>query len=236
MTDLVIIHSRDPDFILLIGHILASAGFASTLATEGAIPSAGEAPTALAAIIDCSGDPDEAVAFCTRFARQGEAGGRTSLLALVPAQRDRHVLQLLKAGIDEVFVRPVSPEHILIHLRALRGARGSPATGKGRAMRFGALEIDEGLRSIRAQHGSAQLSPIEFRLLKRLIEEPGLVRDRNDLIAAAWPTSLHVEDRTVDVHIGKLRRHLRRTMGQPLIRTVRSSGFVIEAAGSFEKS
>lgn len=235
MTDLVIIHSRDPDFFMLIGHILASAGFASTLATEGGIPSAGEAPTALAAIIDCSGDPDEAVAFCNSFARLGEPG-RTPLLALVPAQRDRHVLQLLQAGIDEVFVRPVSPEHILIHLRAMRGAKGSPATGKGRVLLFGALEIDEGLRSIRAQHGSAQLSPIEFRLLKRLIEEPGLVRDRNDLIAAAWPTSLHVEDRTVDVHIGKLRRHLRRTMGQPLIRTVRSSGFVIEAADSFEKS
>ncbi|MBB3979777.1 two-component system phosphate regulon response regulator PhoB [Rhizobium azooxidifex] len=230
MTDLVVIHSEDPDFYLLMSHILASAGFPTALAESADALSKSKAADALATIVDCSADPSTVLLFC-RAHKSNSATAHLPLLALIPARQECHLLQLLKAGIDEVFVRPVSPEHIIAYLNGLCDKRhGHVRVRSQPILRFGDLEIDEPLPMIKSDIGSAQLSPIEFRLLKRLIEEPGRVRDRNDLIEAAWPPNFHVEHRTVDVHIAKLRRRLEQTTGKKMIRTIRSNGFVVDGA------
>jgi two-component system phosphate regulon response regulator PhoB len=237
MTDLVIIHSNDPDLYLLMSHILATSGYPTALVETASGLSRPEISNALATIVDCSADPSGVLPFCRAY-KISSAIAHVPLLALIQARQESRLLQLLKAGIDDVFVRPVSPEHIIAYLNGLSAKRHGHSRARSQPLlRFGDLEIDESSRIIKSGTGSVQLSPIEFRLLKRLIEEPGRVRDRNDLIEAAWPSNFHVEERTVDVHIAKLRRRLEQAVGKKMIRTIRSSGFVIDGAcGGFGNS
>jgi two-component system phosphate regulon response regulator PhoB len=71
------------------------------------------------------------------------------------------------------------------------------------------------------------LCPIEFRLLRHMLARPGKVFSRNELIRAAWPRNIFVEARTVDVHIGRLRRTLKAAAKTDMIRTVRSAGYAL---------
>lgn len=236
MTDLVVIHSRDPDFSLLMGHILAGAGFAPLIAEDAGALGASEISRTLAIIIDCTGVAQETLAFCKAI-RQASVSAPPPLIAMVPAQQAQDVLQLLSSGIDQVFMRPVSPEHLLMCLRAIRPGGSTLTDGETRSApgirRYGNLEIDDDRRMLRSAAAQTHLSPIEFRLLRRLLEEPGRVRDRDDLVTAAWPGQRHVDHRTVDVHIGKLRRHLRAVTGHDVIQTIRSNGFVIDPESFF---
>ena len=231
MTDLVVIHSRDPDFSLLMGHILAGAGVAPLIVENADALGASEISRTLAIIINCTGIAQETLAFCKAI-RQVSVSALPPLIAMVPAQQAQDVLRLLSSGIDQVFMRPVSPEHLLMCLRAIRPGRSAWTDVENRSVpgirHFGNLEIDDDRRMLRSATGQTHLSPIEFRLLRRLLEEPGRVRNRDDLVTAAWPGQRHVDHRTVDVHIGKLRRHLRTVTGQDVIRTIRSNGFVID--------
>jgi len=94
-----------------------------------------------------------------------------------------------------------------------------------------ALTTRDDTRQLIGHGGSIHLTPTEYRLLKRLLANPGQVVSRRQLIEAAWPAARHVEPRTVDVHIGKLRQALVMTTGRRVIRTIRSSGFVAELPG-----
>lgn len=230
MTDLVIIHSRDPDFYMLMSHILAVAGFRVSLAEDFDAVAACDVPAVVAVLVDTGNNIDGVTRFCNAL-KAGPATAQLPLLALIPARDEHSYLGLLKAGIDEGFVRPVSPERILSYLRALSGTgRGAMAhsTPTRPVLRFGDLELDEQTRLVRCKSSCAQLSPIEFRLLKRLLEALGRVLSRADLIEAAWPPTHHVNARTVDVHIAKLRRTLEATTGRSIIRTIRSNGYVAD--------
>lgn len=232
MTDLVIIHSRDPDFYMLMSHILAVAGFRVSLAEDFDTVAASDVPAVVAVLVDTSDSIDDVTRFCQAL-KASPATAQLPLLALISARHEQSYLGLLKAGIDEGFVRPVSPERILAYLRALLGtAKGAtiPSTPTRPVLRFGDLELDEQTRLVRCKSGCAQLSPIEFRLLKRLLESPGRVLSRADLIETAWPSNHHVNARTVDVHIANLRRTLARATGRTIIRTIRSTGYVADVA------
>ncbi|MER9331180.1 winged helix-turn-helix domain-containing protein [Mesorhizobium sp. M0488] len=73
------------------------------------------------------------------------------------------------------------------------------------------------------------LGPIEFRLLRRLPENPGRVLSRDELIGAAWPGNVYVGARTVDVHISRLRKSIRHSAHGDVIRTVRLGGYALES-------
>jgi two-component system phosphate regulon response regulator PhoB len=230
MTDLVMIHSRDPDFYVLMSHILVAAGFRASLAEDFEAVAGTDVPAMIAVLVDTCDNIDAVTAFCNAL-KANPSTAHLPLLALIRARHEQSYLSLLKAGIDEGFVRPVSPERILSYLRAI--SPSSPCSAVSPIsprplVRFGDLDIDEQTRLVRCKTGSVQLSPIEFRLLKRLLEAPGRVLSRHDLIEAAWPANHHVNARTVDVHIAKLRRALEETTGRALIRTIRSNGYVAD--------
>jgi two-component system phosphate regulon response regulator PhoB len=230
MTNLVIIHSRDPDFYILMSHILAVAGFRVLLAEDFDAVVACDVPAVVAVLVDTGNNIDGGTRFCIAL-KANPATAQLPLLALIPARDEHSYLGLLKAGIDEAFVRPVSPERILSYLRAILGTAKSatmPSTPTRPVLRFGDLELDEQTRLVRCKSGCAELSPIEFRLLKRLLEAPGRVLSRADLIETAWPSNHHVNARTVDVHIANLRRTLAKATGRTIIRTIRSNGYVAD--------
>lgn len=232
MTDLVMIHSKDPDFYMLMSHILATAGFRASLAEDFEAVMGNDVAAMVAVLVDTGDNVDVVSAFCNRL-KADPATAHLPLIALILARHEQSYLSLLKAGIDEGFVRPVSPERILSYLRAISPSSPSSAVSQVShrpLVRFGDLEIDEQTRLVRCEAGSAQFSPIEFRLLKRLLEAPGRVLSRDDLIATAWPANHHVNARTVDVHIAKLRRALEEATGRAIIRTIRSNGYVADIA------
>ena len=231
MTDLVIIHSKDPDFCMMMSHILATAGFRALVAENVETVVISQVSAIVAVLVDTSDNVDCGTGFCNAM-KANPSTAHLPLIALIRARHEQSYLSLLKSGIDEGFVRPVSPERILSYLRAIAGSSAGvvlSTTSARSALRFGNIEVDEQTRLMRCKTGSAQLSPIEYRLLKRLIQIPGRVLSREDLIEAAWPPNHHVNARTVDVHIAKLRHTLAVTTGRLIIRTIRSSGYVADA-------
>jgi two-component system phosphate regulon response regulator PhoB len=229
MANLVMIYSKDPDFYMLMSHILATSGFDSLPVDGLEAVLAAPLPTIVAILVDTSDGIDRPTRFCAET-KANSLTRHLPIAALIPARHEHSYLQLLKAGIDEGFTRPISPERVLNYLHGLARTRRKPdlpATLTEDIRQFGDLHIDPQTRLVRSEHGSTHLSPIKFSLLRRLLKTPGHVVSRAELIEAAWPDRGHVSARTVDVHIANLRRDIATTIGHTSIRTVRSSGYVL---------
>lgn len=227
MKPLILIASDDPDFIMLLGHILRADGFLTVFAGDvDAVLRLAKRKRPHAVLVDCyaegfSGEICELLR--ANFAHA------IPLLALIRMGAENLVGELLKVGVDECFIRPVQPVKILDCLRIL--VDFGPVRAKGgsekRSLRYGAIELSLDTRRVMADGKNVHLSPTEFRLLRFLMENPGRVFSREELISAAWPQNVFVDARTVNVHVGRLRRILMAETGTNYIRTVRSAGYAL---------
>ena len=131
----------------------------------------------------------------------------------------------LETGADDYVGKPYSVAELMARIRAnLR--RAHPAAA-GVVLEFADLRLDaETHRVTRASH-EIELSPTEFRLLATLMEKPGQVLSRERLLDRVWGRDIHVESRTVDVHVGRLRKALCQHGGDDLLRTVRGAGYAL---------
>lgn len=131
----------------------------------------------------------------------------------------------LETGADDYVGKPYSVAELMARIRAnLR--RAHPAAA-GVVLEFQDLRLDaETHRVTRAGH-EIELSPTEFRLLATLMEKPGQVLSRERLLDRVWGRDIHVESRTVDVHVGRLRKALCQHGGDDLLRTVRGAGYAL---------
>ena len=129
----------------------------------------------------------------------------------------------LETGADDYIVKPYSTNELLARVKAnLRRVR--PAT-TGSVIEVGDIIMDgESHRVIRAGH-SVHLGPTEFRLLVAFLERPGKVWTREALLDRVWGRDIYVDTRTVDVHVGRLRKSLDVPGAQDPIRTVRGAGY-----------
>ncbi|QLL66277.1 response regulator transcription factor (plasmid) [Sinorhizobium mexicanum] len=227
---LVLICSDNADFYVLLSHILVREGFQTILVGDDDVFEQASVKEVTAIILDSAREPSITLTACAAI-KGTDATSHIPTIALVSAGDERHYLNLLKAGIDENFVRPVSPARLLAYLSSLvqSGANRPRPAGENPTptVGFGALKLDEGRRTVSYGDREIQLGPIEFKLLRRLFESPGRVFSRLELIEAAWPPNIYVQARTVDVHVGRLRRSLQRLTGLALIRTVRAAGYAI---------
>src|SRR3974390_1481812 len=131
----------------------------------------------------------------------------------------------LATGADDYIVKPFSVPELIARVNALL-RRASAAKG-GDVLSFGDLEMDRG-RKRGARAGRAiDLGPTEYRLLEYLMERPGRVFSREQLLDGVWGRDVYIDERTVDVHIGRLRRALNRGHEPDPIRTVRGSGYAL---------
>jgi two-component system phosphate regulon response regulator PhoB len=119
------------------------------------------------------------------------------------------------------------PERLLSYLHGEIGNSSGEASGRLVPI-FDDMKLDVSGRRVLVRGMPVNLSPIEFRLLSALMGDAGRVLSRAELISVAWPKSAFVEPRTVDVHIGRLRRALRRALGRDVIRTVPKEGYAID--------
>jgi two-component system phosphate regulon response regulator PhoB len=135
----------------------------------------------------------------------------------------------LDTGADDYVVKPFSMTELGARLRAvLRRIR--PGLAEDRVRR-GDILIDRVAHRVKRGGQEVHLGPTEFRLLDYLMQHPGRVFSREQLLDAVWGSDVYVEARTVDVHIGRLRKALGATDDSDPIRTVRSAGYSLDLEG-----
>ncbi len=129
----------------------------------------------------------------------------------------------LSVGADDYVVKPFSVPELMARVRALlRRARPERVAVR---LSAGELELDRETRRVRRAGREVHLGPTEFRLLEYLMEKPGRVFSRAQLLDSVWGLSAEIDERTVDVHIGRLRKALAKDDENDPIRTVRGSGY-----------
>ncbi|MCR9127893.1 MAG: phosphate regulon transcriptional regulator PhoB [Alphaproteobacteria bacterium] len=135
----------------------------------------------------------------------------------------------LDTGADDYIVKPFLMKELFARVRAiLRRIRPGLAEDK---VAVGDITIDRVAHRVMRNGDEIHLGPTEFRLLDYLMQHPGRVFSREQLLDAVWGSDVYVEARTVDVHIGRLRKALNKIPGVDPIRTVRSAGYALNSDG-----
>jgi two-component system phosphate regulon response regulator PhoB len=131
----------------------------------------------------------------------------------------------LETGADDYVIKPYSMVELMARVRAqLRRTR--PAT-MGERLEYGDIVLDAETHRVTRREKTLRLGPTEFRLLSTFMEKPGRVWSREQLLDRVWGRDIYVDTRTVDVHIGRLRKALCQHGGDDPLRTVRGAGYAL---------
>jgi two-component system phosphate regulon response regulator PhoB len=164
---------------------------------------------------------------CRQLRRRPETRN-TPIIMLTARGEEGDRIRGLNSGADDYMTKPFSPRELVARVRAvLRRAR--PALSEEK-LTFGDIVMDLAAHRVTRGGQHIHLGPTEFRLLRYLLEHPGRVFSREQLLDAVWGSDVYVEPRTVDVHIRRLRRALNASSAADPIRTVRSAGYAIDDA------
>ncbi|GES52414.1 transcriptional regulator [Rhizobium sp. NBRC 114257] len=231
MKPLILICSTDYEFYLLLAQILNMRGFEASLVegAEEALASI-KSDDLVAVIIDYHSDAFRIGDLVSQI-RETLADTALPIAVFVRAGNQQLYLEVLKTGVSEIFIRPFNPERFLSYLSDLSpddNARSRTEKASGNSLIYAEITMQLDRRRVECNGMDVQLSPIEFRLLQHFLQKPGYVFSRDDLIEAAWPRGTFVEPRTVDVHVGRLRRTMRAALGRDVIRTVRATGYALD--------
>ena len=159
---------------------------------------------------------------CRRLRARQEQGDLPIILLTARGEESDRV-RGLSVGADDYVVKPFSVPELMARVRALL-RRSRPERIADR-LQIGGLTVDKQTRRVTRGERELQLGPTEFRLLAHLMEKPGRVFPRATLLDAVWGLTAEIDERTVDVHIGRLRKALVRGREKDPIRTVRGTGY-----------
>jgi two-component system phosphate regulon response regulator PhoB len=162
---------------------------------------------------------------CRRLrARQDTRNTPIVMLTARTEESDR--IRGLDVGADDYVTKPFSMNELLARLRAvMRRIRPGLADDK---IVVGDITMDRVSHRVKRDQRDVHLGPTEFRILDHLMQHPGRVFSREQLLDAVWGSDVYVEARTVDVHIGRLRKALMVGEETDPIRTVRSAGYALD--------
>lgn len=166
------------------------------------------------------------------FARRlkGAAHGQTVPIIMLTARSDeRDKIAGLETGADDYITKPFSPRELMARVKAVLRRRLPQATDD--PVEIGGLRLDPGSHRVTGGGRAIELGPTEFRLLHFLMTHAERVHSRAQLLDRVWGSQVFVEDRTVDVHIRRLRRALEESGHERLIQTVRGSGYRFSESG-----
>lgn len=162
---------------------------------------------------------------CRRL-RQRTETRNTPIVMLTARGEESDRIRGLDTGADDYVVKPFSMIEFMARIRAvLRRIRPGLADDR---VSCGDILIDRVAHRVKRGGKEVHLGPTEFRLLDHLMQHPGRVFSREQLLDAVWGSDVYVEARTVDVHIGRLRKALNRDAQGDPIRTVRSAGYSLD--------
>ena len=158
---------------------------------------------------------------------RGDAAMREiPILMLTARGEEEDLVRGIETGADDYVVKPYSPREVVARIKALL-RRANPSLSS-EALQYSDIAMDLAQHKVNRNGRSIHLGPTEFRLLKTLMEKPSRVFSRERLLDLVWGRDVYVEDRTVDVHIRRLRKALNEGGGEDVIRTVRGEGYAID--------
>ncbi|MBW4093593.1 MAG: phosphate regulon transcriptional regulatory protein PhoB [Proteobacteria bacterium] len=139
---------------------------------------------------------------------------------------DQDAVRGLNTGADDYITKPFNTEALVARMRALLRRSGALPTKS--ALAFHDITMDLATHRVTRNARALHLGPTEFRLLEFFLQHPRRVFSREELLDAVWGKDIHVEPRTVDVHIRRLRKAINGPDELDLVRTVRAAGYAID--------
>jgi two-component system phosphate regulon response regulator PhoB len=159
---------------------------------------------------------------CRRLRAKEDTRGLPIIMLTARGEESERV-RGLSVGADDYVVKPFSVPELMARVRSLlRRARPERVAAR---LAAGDIDLDRETRRVRRSGRDIHLGPTEFRLLEYLLEKPGRVFSRAQLLDSVWGMTAEIDERTVDVHVGRLRKALVRGRERDPIRTVRGAGY-----------
>jgi two-component system phosphate regulon response regulator PhoB len=165
------------------------------------------------------------IELCRRW-RSREETARTPIIMVTARGEEEERVRGLATGADDYIVKPFSMPELVARIQALL-RRSSPQLVSN-VLKAGDLELDRQSHRVRRAGRDLHLGPTEYRLLEYLMRHPGRVYSREQLLDGVWGNDVYVDERTVDVHVGRLRKAINRGREADPIRTVRGAGYAFD--------
>ena len=148
------------------------------------------------------------------------------VITVTARTEDQDAVRGLNTGADDYITKPFSMDALLARIRALlRRSNSVPTKG---LLTFHDITMDLAAHRVSRNGRPIHLGPIEFRLLEFFMQHPRRVFSREELLDAVWGPDIHVEPRTVDVHVRRLRKAINATGEPDIVRTVREAGYALD--------
>ena len=226
MTPNILVAEDEDSLATLLNYNLEKEGYAVAVAADGeeALMMVDEKLPDLV-LLDWMLPKVSGIEVCRRLRARTETRN-LPIIMLTARGEETDRIRGLDTGADDYIVKPFSMSELSARIRAvLRRLR--PGLAEDR-VRIGDLVIDRVAHRVKRGGKESHLGPTEFRLLDYLMQHPGRVFSREQLLDAVWGSDVYVEARTVDVHVGRLRKALNRDTEVDPIRTVRSAGYSLD--------
>lgn len=165
------------------------------------------------------------IEICRQLRARVETRGIPVIMLTARAEEEDR-LRGFDKGADDYVTKPFSMKELVARIHAVL-RRANPAVSAN-VVTFGDIALDRETKRVTRGGTAVTLGPTEFRLLETLIKRPGRVYSREQLLDRVWGQEIYVEARTVDVHIGRLRKALNKGGLANPIRTVRASGYALD--------
>lgn len=222
----ILIIEDDAALTTLLDYNLQSAGYSVTTA-----PSAEDGELALSEdlfdliILDWMLPEMSGIELCGRLRRSGKAGN-IPILMLTARGEEADRVRGLTTGADDYVVKPFSVPELLARVKSL--LRRSAPERVSETLVAGDIKLDRAAHRVTRGSREVSIGPTEYRMLEALLESTGRVLSRAQLLDRVWGTTAEIDERTIDVHIGRLRKALVRGTESDPIRTVRGAGYKLE--------
>ena len=222
----ILIVEDESDLSLLLGYNLEAEGYVVENVERGdeaELRLAENAPDLV--ILDWMLPGVSGLEICRRL-RMRESTRTLPVIMLTARGEEAERVRGLSVGADDYVVKPFSVPELMARVRAL--LRRSRPERIAERLYAGDLDLDRETRRVRRGVRDIHLGPTEFRLLEYLLEKPGRVFSRAQLLDGVWGQAAEIDERTVDVHVGRLRKALSRGRERDPIRTVRGTGYAFD--------
>ncbi|MEM1175545.1 MAG: phosphate regulon transcriptional regulator PhoB [Pseudomonadota bacterium] len=166
--------------------------------------------------------PDMSGLELTRMLKRDKDNEDLAVIMLTARADELDKVAGLEGGADDYITKPFSPRELVARIQAVLRRAG---TSDGEVITAGVLELDTAGHRVSASGKEVKLGPTEYRLLQFLMTHPDRVYSRTQLLDRVWGANVYVEERTVDVHVRRLRKALTAESADGYIQTVRGAGY-----------
>lgn len=230
MKPLILIAEDEPAQMELLRYNMEAADFRTIVTNDGASALSlvdEEKPDLI--VLDWMLPGMSGIEVCRRIRSRPETRAMPVIM-LTARGEERDRVRGLETGADDYLVKPFSQAELVARIRALL-RRSRPALTEEQ-LSYGGIVMDTASHRVSRDNVPVQLGPTEFRMLRFLLERPGRVYSREQLLDKVWGRDVYVESRTVDVHIRRLRLALEVEGAPDIIRTVRGAGYALDVSAN----